>query len=99
MKKIYSNEEIARRYYQITVTERNKELGIDEEDENKENSIEDFIKFLEITRGKEEEMTETELDDYIEKLENKLEYISIEEQIEFEKIEKENPERILILKI
>lgn len=99
MKKVYSNEEIARKYYAITVTERG--LIEEEPEQLKNEKIQELAEVLSIIRGKEIEMSEQELIDYINQLEKELENseLSKEEEKILENMEKNFPENIKTLRI
>lgn len=99
MKKVYSNEEIAKKYYEMTVTERG--LIEEEPEQLKNEKIQELTEVLSIIRGKEIEMTEQELIDYITQLEKELENseLSKEEEKIIENMEKNFPENIKTLRI
>lgn len=99
MKKRYSNEEIAKKYYEITVTKRNNEIGLTEEPEELKNEkIQEFVEVLSIIRGKEIEMTEQDLLNYINILEEELENTELSKEEE-EIIENTDPDNIKVLRI
>lgn len=102
MKKEYSNEEIAIKYYEMIIMKMNEKLEVNEEEIERNDKISELIKYLEISRGKKEKMTENELKEFITQMENdldKMDELTKEDEKRIEQIEKHFPENIKTLRI